>query len=228
MSGQVAALEAALGHTFEDGAILVEALTHSSYASEHAGTGYNERFEFLGDAVLQLAITEFLFAAYPDLPEGQMAKIRAASVSGAELAAVARRLDLGDHLRLGRGEEASGGREKDSILADAMEAVIAAVHLDAGYPVARQVILELWEDRVRSRATQPGRRDYKTRLQELLAAGQRRPEYEVTGTGPDHDRQFTAVVRVDGEEWGRGEGRSKKQAEQEAARQALELRDPAT
>ncbi|HSJ35286.1 MAG TPA: ribonuclease III [Acidimicrobiia bacterium] len=226
MSEGATALEAVLGHTFEDGAILAEALTHSSYASEHTGVGYNERFEFLGDAVLQLAITEFLFASYPHLPEGQMAKIRAASVSGAELAAVARLLDLGRHLRLGRGEEASGGREKDSILADAMEAVIAAIHLDAGYPVARGVVLELWEERVRSRATQPGRRDYKTRLQELLAASQRRPEYEVTGEGPDHDRQFSAVVLVEGIEWGRGVGRSKKQAQQEAAREALASRDP--
>lgn len=228
MSTEIPGLEAALGHTFEDGAILAEALTHSSYASEHAEVGHNERFEFLGDAVLQLAITEFLFASYPDLPEGQMAKIRAASVSGADLAAVARRLDLGPHLRLGRGEEASGGREKDSILADAMEAVIAAVHLDAGYPVARRVVLDLWEERVRSRAAQPGGRDYKTRLQELLAADQRRPEYEVTGTGPDHDRVFTARVLVDGEAWGRGAGRSKKQAEQEAARNALDSRDADT
>jgi ribonuclease III len=225
MRGGMETLEAGLGHTFDDGAILAEALTHSSFASEHSAVGHNERFEFLGDAVLQLAITEFLFAAYPDLPEGQMAKIRAASVSGAELAAVARRLDLGPHLRLGRGEEASGGREKDSILADAMEAVIAAIHLDAGYPVARRVVLDLWEERVRSRAAEPGRLDYKTRLQELLAADQRRPEYEVTGTGPDHDRVFTALVYVDGEEWGRGAGRSKKQAEQEAARSALQSRD---
>lgn len=215
-------LEAALGHRFSDERILDEALTHSSYASEHPGVGHNERFEFLGDAVLQLAITEFLFATYPDLPEGQMAKIRAASVSGAELAILARSLDLGAHLRLGRGEEATGGREKDSILADAMEAVLAAVHLDAGFPVAREVILALWEGRVRSRATEPGRRDYKTRLQELLASDRLTPEYEVTGSGPDHARIFRAVVRVGGEEWGSGSGRSKKEAQQEAANQALE------
>lgn len=215
-------LEAALGHRFSDASILDEALTHTSYASEHPGVGHNERFEFLGDAVLQLAITEFLFATYPDLPEGQMAKIRAASVSGAELAILARSLDLGAHLRLGRGEEATGGREKDSILADAMEAVLAAVHLDAGFPVAREVILALWEGRVRSRASEPGRRDYKTRLQELLASDQLTPEYEVTGSGPDHARTFRAVVRVGGEEWGSGSGRSKKEAQQEAAYQALE------
>ncbi|MFP3915924.1 MAG: ribonuclease III [Actinomycetota bacterium] len=222
----LADLEAALGHDFGDTSILVEALTHSSYAAENPDRGHNERFEFLGDAVLQLAVTEFLFATFPDLPEGQMAKIRAASVSGRELASVARSLRLGHHLLLGRGEEASGGREKESILADAMEAVIAAVHLDADYPTARSVILGLWEGRLRAKATSPGRRDYKTRLQEMLAAEQRQPEYEVEGTGPDHDRSFNAVVRVDGEEWGSGSGRSKKEAEQEAARAALEMLEP--
>lgn len=219
-----AGLESALGHDFSDTSILIEALTHSSYAAEHPGIGHNERFEFLGDAVLQLAITEFLFATYPELPEGEMAKIRAASVSGKELTSVARTVGVGRYLRLGRGEEASGGREKESILADAMEAVLASVHLDAGYATARRIILDLWEERVRAKATAPGRRDYKTRLQELLAAGRRRPDYWVEGEGPDHERVFTAVVRVDGEEWGRGIGRSKKEAEQEAARAALQSR----
>lgn len=215
-------LESALGHRFADPSILDQALTHSSYAAEHPGVGFNERFEFLGDAVLQLAVTEFLFATYPELAEGKMAKIRAASVSGAELAEVARQLDLGTNLRLGRGEDASGGRAKESILADAMEAVLAAVHLDAGFPVAREVILALWEERVRSKAASPGRRDFKTRLQEILAASGRRPEYVMEGAGPDHARVFTAVVMIDGSERGRGTGRSKKHAQQEAARQALE------
>lgn len=220
----VAGLEAALGHRFEDPEVLLEALTHSSYASENPGIGHNERFEFLGDAVLQLAVTEFLFATFPELPEGQLAKIRAASVSGSELAKVARELDLGEYLLLGRGEEATGGRSKGSILADAMEAVLAAVHLDAGYPEARRIILELWEERVRNKAASPGRLDYKTRLQELLAPNQQRPEYVVEGSGPDHARLFTATVVVDGVEWGAGTGRSKKEAQQEAARQALENR----
>ena len=215
-------LEAALGHVFSDQTILEEALTHSSYASENPGVGFNERFEFLGDAVLQLAVTEFLFATYPQLPEGQLAKVRASSVSGAELTLVARTLRLGEHLRLGRGEEGSGGRGKDSILADAMEALLAAVHLDAGYPRARQIILNLWEERIRARATSPGRRDFKTRLQELLAASGRAPDYAVEGSGPDHARQFTAVLSIDGIERGRGQGRSKKEAQQEAARVALE------
>lgn len=221
---ETADLESALGHRFGDAAILEEALTHSSYASEHSGAGHNERFEFLGDAVLQMAVTEFLFSVFPDFPEGQMAKIRAASVSGEELAEVARRLELGRYLRLGRGEEASGGREKDSILANAMEAVLAAVYLDAGYPVARRIILTLWEERVMGKAISPGRRDYKTRLQEMLAADQLRPHYAVEGSGPDHARVFEAVVSVDGDEWGRGTGRSKKEAQQEAARHALDQR----
>lgn len=222
MSAPLSQLEKALGHSFDDPSILLEALTHSSYASEHPGIEFNERFEFLGDAVLQLAITEFLFATFPDLPEGQMAKIRAASVSGSELSAVARMVELGSHLRLGRGEEASGGREKDSILANALEAVLAAIHLDAGYPAAQRVILELWGERVRAKATAPGLRDYKTRLQEMLAGRQKKPDYVMEGSGPDHARSFEAAVVVDGVEWGRGSGRSKKEAQQAAARQALE------
>ncbi len=215
-------LEANLGHEFSKPHLMVQALTHSSYASEHPGTEYNERFEFLGDAVLQLAVTDFLFSQYPALPEGQLAKIRAASVSGAALTEMAERVGLGAHLRLGRGEEASGGREKESILADAMEAVLAAVHLDADYPTARSVILSLWEDHLRAWAEAPGRRDYKTRLQEKLAADGERPEYVVEGSGPDHARLFTARVHLGDKILGAGEGRSKKEAEQEAARLALD------
>ena len=217
-----AEFEAALGHQFANSAILDQALTHSSYASEHPGVGFNERFEFLGDAVLQLAVTEYLFATYPGLPEGQMAKIRAGTVSGRELAEVARKLHLGSQLRLGKGEEASGGAEKDSILADAMEAVIAAVHLDAGFAVARNIILALWTDLLNAKASAPGGRDFKTRLQELIAGTGRTLEYRVEGSGPDHARQFSAVVLVDGEQIGDGEGRSKKEAQQAAAQRALQ------
>lgn len=219
-------LERALGHEFADTSLLTKALTHSSYASEHPGTEHNERYEFLGDALLQLAVTEYLFSTYPDLPEGQMTKIRAASVNGETLAGVARRLGIGPRLHLGKGEEASGGREKDSILGDAVEALLAAVYLDAGYPITREVVLSLMADWVDEQANTPDRKDYKTRLQEMLAPEGRRPEYEVVGEGPDHEREFTAVVRVDGRSLGRGTGRSKKEAQQEAARRALlALRD---
>jgi ribonuclease-3 len=216
----VAAFEAALGHRFRDRAILGGALVHRSYAAEHDAVD-NERMEFLGDAVLQLAVTDHLFEHFPDLREGEMAKVRAAVVNRNELAAVARSLSLGPLLRIGVGEETSGGREKDSILADAMEAVLAAVYLDAGMEVAQRVVLDLWVERIARRASEPGRRDFKTRFQEVLAATGRRPSYEVTDSGPDHAKVFEATVSVDGEVIGRGSGRSKKEAEQDAARDAL-------
>jgi ribonuclease-3 len=217
-------LEERVGHTFEDPGLLEAALVHRSYTSEHPSVTDNERMEFLGDAVLQLAVTDYLFATHPGLDEGEMAKVRAACVNRATLAEVARTLELGAHLRIGLGEAQSGGKDKDSILADGMEAVLAAVYLDSGYPTARQVILRLWKDLVDQKASAPGRRDYKTRLQEVLAAVGSQPRYEVVGAGPDHARSFEAVVLVDGVEQGRGSGRSKKAAQQEAARAALEQR----
>jgi ribonuclease-3 len=215
-------LEDVLGHTFADGSLLEAALIHPSYTAEHPETPHFERLEFLGDAVLQLVVTDFLYATYPYLNEGQMAKVRAWAVNRDELAAVARGIDLGPEIRLGRGEEASGGREKDSILADAMEAVIGAVYLDSGFELAREIVLAHWTDRIRTRARRPGLADYKTRLQEILAAAGTRPEYQVEGTGPDHARFFNALVLIDGRVRGEGGGRSKKEAEQEAARRALE------
>lgn len=218
----LSALEAALGHRFADPPLLEWALTHRSYTAENLGVDHNERFEFLGDAVLGLAVTEFLFATYPDLPEGELAKVRAASINRQVLAEIAARLGLGRFLRLGRGEESSGGRAKTSILADAMEALIAAIHLDGGYPAARRVVLVLWTAELIDRAVQPGLRDFKTRLQEVLATSGSRPVYQVDGTGPDHAKVFSAVVLVADVEVGRGSGRSKKEAEQEAAHGALD------
>lgn len=214
-------LEAALGHEFVDMSLLRHALTHRSLESEQPGQPSNERMEFLGDAVLQLVVTDFLFAEFPQLPEGQMAKVRAACVNRSELARIARRLDLGARIRLGRGEEATGGREKSSILADALEALLAAVYLDAGMEAASAVILTHWEALIRDKAASPGRLDFKTRLQEILASQSRVPEYEVEGEGPDHDRVFSATVSVDGRVIGRGSGRSKKEAQQAAADKAL-------
>lgn len=216
-------LEEALGHRFEDRMLLEEALVHRSHTAENPDQTHNERMEFLGDAVLQLVVTDFLYANYPELREGQMAKVRAACVNREELAEVARQIDLGDHIRLGIGEMQSGGNEKASILADTMEAVIAAIYLDAGLEPARSAILGLWTETIRSKATDPGRRDFKTRLQEALAVDGKRPVYRVEGTGPDHARQFTAVVELDGRALGEGSGRSKKEAEQAAARAALDL-----
>ena len=214
--------EERLGHEFSEPALLRLALTHRSVSSEDPGRKDNERLEFLGDAVLQLVVTDLLYEAYPQLAEGQMAKVRAAVVSREALAEIARFLEIGRQIELAPSEEATGGREKDSILADAVEAVIGAIYLDGGLEPARHAILEMWADRVAERAKQPGVKDYKTRLQELTARDGSRPVYSVDGAGPDHNRRFRAVVTVDGTEYGSGEGRSKKEAEQAAARQAIE------
>ena len=214
-------LEERLGYVFSNPGLLRLALTHRSVSSEDSTRQDNERLEFLGDAVLQLVVTDLLYRSWPELPEGQMAKVRASVVSRATLAEVARQLDLGSFLELAPGEEATGGREKDSILADSLEAVIGAVYLDGGLEAARGLILRFWEAKVAERAKEPGIKDYKTRLQEVLARTGNRPDYEVEGTGPDHQRRFTAVVSAEGRILGRGAGRSKKQAEQAAAREAL-------
>lgn len=214
-------LQGLLGHQFDDPAHLEAALVHRSYTAENPDVPDNERHEFLGDAVLQLVVTDFLFEHFPTMREGEMAKVRAACVNRAELAEVARHLDLGGHILMGVGEEASGGRTKDSILADAMEAVLCAVYLDAGLETSRKVILSHWSDRIRAKAEAPGRRDFKTRLQERLAADGLRPEYDVSDEGPDHAKVFSATVSVGGRILGAGRGRSKKEAQQEAARAAL-------
>lgn len=215
-------LEERLGHRFEHPELLSLALTHRSINADDPGRLNNERLELLGDAVLQLVVTDLLYHDYPDLAEGKISKVRASLVSRPVLAEIARSLDLGPHLRLTPAEERSGGRAKDSILADAVEAVMGAIYLDAGLETARGIIIAFLGERVAERAKSPGVRDYKTRLQEILAQTGRRPVYRVEGAGPDHDRVFSAVVTVGGQPLGSGEGRSKKQAEQSAARQAIE------
>jgi ribonuclease-3 len=218
-----ARLQIALGWTFTDVDLLDRALTHRSYCAEHGVEESNERLEFLGDSVLGLVVTRFTFEQYPQLPEGELAKLRAAVVSADTLAEVAHELDLGATLRLGKGEAASGGRSKPSILADAMEAVIAAVYLDGGLEPATRLVLALLESRIREQATGPGGQDYKTRLQELAARSyDQLPRYHVRHEGPDHSKRFFAVVSLRNEEFGAGEGRSKKAAEQAAARVAWE------
>ncbi len=181
--------------------------------------------EFLGDAVLGFAVTDHIHTAYADLSEGELAKLRAALVNAETLACVATDLDLGSHLRLGRGEDRSGGRTKPSILADALESVIGAVHVDAGIDAAVGLVLRLLGDRVtEARDAGPEGFDAKTRLQELAARnGDARPVYEVQESGPDHEKSFDAQVRLGGRVLGAGQGPSKKRAEQRAARHACEV-----
>jgi len=187
------------------------------------GEESNERLEFLGDAVLGLVVTDHLYRTY-ELSEGQLAKVRASVVNSAALAEVAAELGLGEVILLGRGEDASGGREKPSILADAMEAVIGAVYLHAGWVGAAALVMSLLGERVELAAAGPGGQDYKTRLQELVArAYDQLPRYHVIDEGPDHAKHFFAAVSVGGIERGRGHGRSKKQAEQAAAQAAWEI-----
>jgi ribonuclease-3 len=222
-------LEDQLGIRFRQPDLLRDSLTHRSYAFEHGGVANNERLEFLGDAVLGLVVTDMIFLQFPHLPEGEMAKLRAATVNMGVLADVARELGLGPHLYLGRGEELSGGREKSSILADALEALIGAIHLDAGLEETRRVIAQLFGDYIRNHVEQGLVRDFKTNLQERSARrGGAVPEYRISSTGPDHAKWFDAKVYLGGELLGEGQGRSKKEAEQAAARQALahlEMRD---
>jgi ribonuclease-3 len=228
------ALAERLGHPFVRPELLELALTHRSWCAENAGHESNERLEFLGDSVLGLVVTEHLYERYPHLPEGELAKARSGVVSAIALAEAATELALGPALRLGRGEHRSGGRAKPSILADALEAVIGAVHLDGGIEASRRLVLSLLAERTALAAEGPGGHDHKTRLQELAA---RRwddlPVYDLSDEGPDHAKTFHATVRVGGRVRGAGAGRSKKQAEQAAARAAwdhlvIELADDTT
>jgi len=215
-------LEAALAVTFIDRGLLDLALSHRSHAFEAGGLPTNERLEFLGDAVLGVVVTDLIYRSFPTSPEGRLAKIRAAAVNAHSLADVARGLDVGAHVRLGRGEEQSGGRDKDSILADTLEALVGAVYLDAGMAGAADLVTRLFADLLMEIATQRESLDYKTSLQELTAAALGTlPVYDLSETGPDHEKRFTATVLVDGEPLGAGTGRSKKEAEQGAAAQAF-------
>ncbi len=201
-----------------DASLLEHALTHRSYAYENGGLPNNERLEFLGDSVLGLVVTESLYSDHPDMAEGQLAKLRAAVVNMRALASVARDLGVGDYLLLGRGEEATGGRDKNSILADTMEALIGTVYLAHGLDRARDFVHHLLDPLMASSARLGAGLDWKTSLQELSASGSfGTPEYRVTEEGPDHEKTFTARVVVGEESLGEGVGRSKKEAEQRAA-----------
>ena len=201
--------------------LLTLALTHRSYAYENGGLPTNERLEFLGDSVLGVAITERLYLRYPDKPEGELAKIRASVVNMHALADVARNLGpggLGRHLYLGRGEELTGGRDKDSILADGLESLFGAVFLDHGIAVSQRVILNLFDDIIGAAGRLGAGLDWKTSLQELSSErGYGPPQYQISSTGPDHNKEFTAIALIAGENLGQGVGRTKKEAEQRAA-----------
>jgi ribonuclease-3 len=216
-------IEKALGIRFGNQELYVWAFTHRSYAYENGGLPTNERLEFLGDAVLGLVVTDVIYRAFPGLPEGQLAKLRAATVNMNVLADVARELGVGAAVQLGRGEELSGWRDKSSILADTLEAILGAVYLDKGLPRAAALIRRLFEARVMEAAGRGAALDYKTSLQELAASSLGgMPSYSIEEEGPDHAKRFTATVSVAGVPYGSGKGRSKKEAEQNAAQEAFE------
>lgn len=231
-----AELRAALGDPVLDPELLERALTHRSFAYENGGLPTNERLEFLGDSVLGVVVTETLYRTHPDLSEGRLAKLRAAVVNARALADVGRAIGVGDHVKLGRGEESTGGREKASILSDTVEAVIGAVHLSGGFETSAQVVHRLFDQMIEAASALGAGLDWKTSLQELSAEhGLGVPEYVIADEGPDHMKTFTAQVRVGQRLHGNGVGRSKKEAEQAAAETAygeiadeLGVVDPAT
>jgi ribonuclease-3 len=231
-----AGLRSALGDPLLDPELLDRALTHRSFAYENGGLPTNERLEFLGDSVLGVVVTETLYRTHPDLSEGRLAKLRAAVVNARALAEVGRAIGLGEHVKLGRGEEATGGRQKASILSDTVEAVIGAVHLSGGgFETSAQVVHRLFDPLIEAASAMGAGLDWKTSLQELSAEHSLGvPEYVIEDSGPDHMKTFTAQVRVGDRLYGNGTGRSKKEAEQAAAETAygeivaaLGVEDPA-
>lgn len=219
-------LEAKLNYKFNNIELLKNALVHSSYANEVRGnTHSNERLEFLGDSVLSIIVAEHIFHKYPNMPEGELTRMRASLVCEKTLCAFSRELGIGEYLLLGRGEDKNGGRERDSILADAFEAVLAAIYLDGGMKAAKAHIMNTVLRDLEHYSDEDSFKDYKTTLQEII---QRNPEESVTyilvdETGPDHNKQFTVAVKLNSNVIGTGVGKSKKQAEQMAAHQALKL-----
>lgn len=224
MNSNLSSLENNIGYVFENKSILKQALTHSSYANENRNSGpFNERLEFLGDAVLSLISADFLYRRFPSMPEGDLTKLRSGLVCTASLSEYARQISLGDSLLLGKGEDANGGRERNSNLENAFEAVIAAVYLDGGIECARKFVLRFLDVSVETRHI--NFKDYKTKLQEIVQESHEETlNYVVTNvSGPDHDKRYEIEVHLNSNVIGKGTGRSKKQAEQEAAKQALEL-----
>lgn len=216
-------LEKKINYEFKNKSLLTTALTHSSYANEKGGVLYNERLEFLGDSVLGIITAEYLFKNHKDFPEGELTKVRAALVCEKALYSFAKEIDLGEYLFLGKGEIHTGGRNRPSILADAFEALIAAIYLDGGMQQAKNFVLHFIVG-AQEQAIEVNT-DYKTKLQEII---QKNPEERIeyttlSETGPDHDKRFVVAVKLNSNIIGKGEGRSKKKAEQLAAKEALRL-----
>jgi ribonuclease-3 len=204
--------------------LLELAFTHRSFAYESGAKETNERLEFLGDSVLGLIVTEELYLRYPDLDESRLSPLRSGIVNMRALADIARTLDLGKYIRLGKGEEVTGGRDKNSLLADALEALIGAIYLELGFQSTTEVVRSLIKETLESAMAKGAGLDGKTALQELVSSlGKGTLEYQVTETGPDHDKSFTAVAMVSGEAIAEGSGKSKREAEQSAARTAYEI-----
>lgn len=225
MSIDFSSLETLLGYQFENPHLSLQALTHKSYSNEQNDlTLHNERLEFLGDAVLELAVSDWVYRHYPDIPEGGLTRIRAEVVCETGLASIARELKIGDGLRLGKGEEKSGGRDKPSLLSDALEALLGAVYCDGGFAAACRVVEQVFTEIIEVTAHSRYGTDYKTCLQERLQADYGKlPEYLLAQvSGPDHERVFSMEVRFDGKLLGSGCGPSKKRAEQQAAAAALD------
>lgn len=212
-----------IAYHFKTPELLEQALTHKSYANENRLTDHNERMEFLGDAVLSLVVSEYLMNICPDSTEGNLSRIRAAVVSEPTLADVARRIGLGGYILLGRGEEQTGGRNKDSLLSDCLEALIASIYLDGGQKRATEFIISFFEQVIRKSCVTGGIVDYKTELQELCQERLKQlPKYRVVSeSGPDHQKVFKVELLIDGQLHGSGSGKSKKEAEQRAAKEAL-------
>jgi ribonuclease-3 len=216
----LSSLEDRLGYTFSDPSLLVEALTHTSFSAEHSAPSY-ERLEFLGDAVLGFVAASMIFDRLPDATEGEMTKLRAVVVDRRSLASVGRSIGITVHIRVGRGEERSGGRDRDSIIADVVEALLGAVYIDGGWGSADRLIRHEWSPIIDERASSAGTTDPRSRLQELLAKSRRTVSFVYEQSGPDHGVTFIATALVDGDAVGSGSGPSKKSAAIDAARNAL-------
>ncbi|MDM8534740.1 ribonuclease III [Clostridiaceae bacterium HSG29] len=221
----IESFEKVIGYVFNNKELITEALTHSSYANENKSKGvqFNERMEFLGDSVLSLVVSEYIFTKLQKLPEGELTKIRARIVCETSLAMVANEIELGNHIRLGRGEELTGGRKRSSILADGFEAVLAAIYLDSNFEIAKKFILRIMKDKIEEGVNGEILIDYKTRLQEIVQSKTKNKlSYNIYNEeGPDHNKTFFVEVKLKELVLGKGKGSNKKEAEQKAAKEAI-------